>query len=131
MGGSTEITEYSAILRRFSFINLSKRPGLKPAGSVAESLVIIQMNIREIPDNKQQELRYAADGESNLPVPVSVIIPAFNSAAFLGRAVESVLEQTLDGIEIIVVDDGSTDATAEIARAFGDRVRYLRQENGG
>lgn len=61
----------------------------------------------------------------------SVIIPAFNAAATLARAVESVRAQSWPAHEIIVVDDGSTDATAEVARQFGEAVRLIQQKNGG
>jgi glycosyltransferase involved in cell wall biosynthesis len=61
----------------------------------------------------------------------SVIIPAFNAAATLARAIESVRAQSWPVHEIIVVDDGSTDATADIARRFGDEVRLIRQPNSG
>jgi len=61
----------------------------------------------------------------------SVIIPAFNAAATLSRAIESVQAQSWPAHEIIVVDDGSTDATADIAAGFGDAVRLLRQQNCG
>ena len=61
----------------------------------------------------------------------SVIIPAFNSAATLARAIESVRAQSWPAHEIIVVDDGSTDATAEIARQFGEAVRLIQQPNSG
>ena len=60
----------------------------------------------------------------------SVVIPAFNSAATLARAIESVRAQSWPAHEIIVVDDGSTDATAEIAAGF-DGLRLIRQKNSG
>lgn len=63
--------------------------------------------------------------------PVSVVIPAYNAERFLRRAVESVLEQTVQPLEIIVVDDGSTDGTADVARSFRDQLRYFRQRNTG
>ena len=69
-----------------------------------------------------------------LPAPpgaVSVIIPTFNCAAYIGDAIRSVLTQTHRPHEILVVDDGSTDATAAVVAACGDRVRYLRQANAG
>lgn len=62
---------------------------------------------------------------------VSVIIPAFNAGAFIGATLESVFAQEIDGCEIIVVDDGSTDRTPEAVAPYADRVRYIRQENGG
>jgi glycosyltransferase involved in cell wall biosynthesis len=61
----------------------------------------------------------------------SVVIPAFNSTATLARAIESVRAQSWPAHEIIVVDDGSTDATAGIARQFGGAVRLIQQENSG
>lgn len=61
----------------------------------------------------------------------SVIIPAFNAEATLARAVGSVLVQTWPAHEVIVVDDGSSDATADIAASFGNTVRVIRQPNRG
>jgi glycosyltransferase involved in cell wall biosynthesis len=63
--------------------------------------------------------------------PVSVIVPTFNRARFLGEAIESLLRQTCPPAEIIIVDDGSTDHTAAVAEGFGDKVRYRRKPNGG
>jgi glycosyltransferase involved in cell wall biosynthesis len=62
---------------------------------------------------------------------VSVVIPTFNSAAYLVQAIESVLAQTYQGFEIIVVDDASTDNTESAIQHFGNRVCCIRQENGG
>jgi len=64
-------------------------------------------------------------------VRISVIIPAYNVEAFLGEAIESVLNQTHPVDEVIVVDDGSTDRTADIAESFGTPVYVLRQDNAG
>jgi glycosyltransferase involved in cell wall biosynthesis len=61
----------------------------------------------------------------------SVIIPAYNAAAFVARAIDSVLAQSFPAHEILVVDDGSADATGEVVAAYGDRVRCLRQDNAG
>lgn len=62
---------------------------------------------------------------------VSVIMPVYNGERYLADAVESVLAQTGGPVELIVVDDGSTDRSAEIARAFGAAVRYVYQDNAG
>ena len=63
---------------------------------------------------------------------ISALIPTYNRCKYVLRAIESVLSQTVPVDEIIVVDDGSTDGTAEeIERRFGDRVRVVRQQNQG
>ena len=65
---------------------------------------------------------------------ISVVVPAYNHAKFVGEAIDSALTQTLADLEVIVVDDGSTDATLAIAqqRAEADtRVRVISQRNGG
>lgn len=65
---------------------------------------------------------------------VSVLIPCYNYAAFVGDAIESVLAQTYRRFEIVVCDDGSTDQTAEIVRRYSRRepqVRLIRQQNAG
>ncbi len=62
---------------------------------------------------------------------ISVVIPCYNYARFLPAAIDSALRQTVRDAEIIVVDDGSTDDTAQVAQRFGDRVRYYRQDNRG
>ncbi len=62
---------------------------------------------------------------------ISVVIPAFNVAEWIGDCVRSVLEQSIAPQEIIVVDDGSTDQTASIAASVGDVVRVVTQTNRG
>lgn len=62
---------------------------------------------------------------------VSVIIPAFNSAATIERAIRTALAQEGVSFEVIVIDDGSTDETGRVVEQFGDRVRMARQPNGG
>lgn len=62
---------------------------------------------------------------------VSVIIPVYNCEKYLAEAIESVLAQTYCPIEVIVVDDGSTDRTAEVAKQFSKKIRYYYQKNGG
>ncbi|MFC2040591.1 glycosyltransferase family 2 protein, partial [Chloroflexota bacterium] len=64
---------------------------------------------------------------------VSVVLPTYNRANTLGRAIQSVLKQTHENLELIVVDDGSTDNTEEVVRSFNDwRMRYINLgENKG
>lgn len=62
---------------------------------------------------------------------VSVLIGVYNCESYLSEAIDSVLAQTYESIELIVVDDGSTDRTADVARSYGDKLRYAYQERGG
>jgi len=63
---------------------------------------------------------------------VSVIVPTYNARKYIAEALRSVLGQSLPPVEILVVDDGSTDGTESVIQAFSDsRIRYLRQENRG
>lgn len=62
---------------------------------------------------------------------ISVIIPTYNRADLLCEAIDSVLAQTCQELEIIVVDDGSTDNTKEVIAGYGDKVKYVYQENQG
>ena len=65
------------------------------------------------------------------PGLVSVIIPVYNCETYLAEAIDSVLAQTYAPVEIIVVDDGSTDGSAQVAARYAPRVRCLHQENSG
>ena len=62
---------------------------------------------------------------------ISVIIPTYNSAAYLPEAIESALNQTVAPLEVIVVDDGSTDQTAQILERYSGRIVLITQENRG
>lgn len=62
---------------------------------------------------------------------ISVVVPCYNKAPFVGTAIRSVLDQTHDDTEVIVVDDGSSDGSWSIIQSFGDTVRTRRQENQG
>ncbi len=62
---------------------------------------------------------------------ISVIIPVYNREGFIATAIDSVLSQTLTPFEIIVVDDGSSDATADILRGYHDKIKVIHQDNAG
>src|SRR5213594_2256660 len=62
---------------------------------------------------------------------VSVVIPVYNGEQYLADAIQSVLDQTYQNFEVIVVDDRSTDGSAEVAKKFGEAIRYVHQANGG
>lgn len=72
----------------------------------------------------------AAPNENTAPTP-SVIIPVYNGENYLREAIDSVRNQTFQDLELIVVDDGSTDATSAIVQAYGALVAYVRQNNQG
>jgi glycosyltransferase involved in cell wall biosynthesis len=62
---------------------------------------------------------------------ISIVIPTYNYAAYLQGAIESALAQTYKNIELLIVDDGSTDATAAVAKRYKKRLKYYYKENGG
>jgi len=90
----------------------------------------------ETPVNPQfsAQSSLAADGgsaRSPKQLPISVVIPAYNAEAFICRAIESALCQSLPAAEVVVVDDGSNDRTAKLAEEYDPRVRVIRKANGG
>lgn len=66
----------------------------------------------------------------NMPL-VSVIMPCYNNASYVGAALESVLSQDYPNFEVIVVDDGSTDNSVAVLEQFGDRITVIQQPNQG
>ena len=62
---------------------------------------------------------------------VSVLIPCHNNEAFVGEAIESALGQTYPNIEVIVVDDGSTDKSLNVIKSYGDRIKWKSGPNRG
>ena len=71
--------------------------------------------------------------ESNNP-KISVVVPVYNVKAYLGRCVDSILDQNWDNLEIILVDDGSTDGSGELCDEYGEKyekIRVCHKPNGG
>jgi glycosyltransferase involved in cell wall biosynthesis len=66
-----------------------------------------------------------------MPPRVSIIIPAYNAHAFIAATLDSALAQTVAPAEIIVINDGSTDATPELLKAYDDRIQISHQQNAG
>jgi len=62
---------------------------------------------------------------------VSVLVPTFNRANYIAECLDSLLSQTMPALEIIVIDDGSEDGTAKLLKSYGNRIRYIRKDNGG
>ena len=76
--------------------------------------------------------RYRARAETSFAPPVSIVVPAFDEAVGIERAVRSLAESDYPELEVIVVDDGSSDETASLVEALGlPQVQVLRQENAG
>ena len=71
------------------------------------------------------------ESQNTQTIKISAVIPAYNCEKYIARAIESVLGQTHPVEEIIVIDDGSTDNTAQVVRSFDDKVTLLHQENAG
>ena len=101
-------------------------------GSRREARRAVQNKPRQtppVPIEADSELGFAAGpGEPGL---LSVVIPTYNRAYIIGQAIESILSQTYANVEVIVVDDGSADNTAEVVARYGPKVRYFRQTNSG
>ena len=89
-------------------------------------------SVPEDPVGKEGSSSETANDSSSRQGPlVSVVIPTFNRADMVGRAIESALAQDYHPVEVIVVDDGSTDDTPAVLERYADSVRTIRQENRG
>ena len=119
---STVVLEIAGCLSGVKFYLLNMRGRKKLYNT---SLVSYRRGVQPDIGNQKCEDR----GKLDTPL-VSVIIPCFNQAEFLGEAIQNVMQQTYRNFEIIVVDDGSSDNTREVASGFS-AVRYIRHHNRG
>ena len=62
---------------------------------------------------------------------VSVVIATYNGAAFIAETIDSILGQGYEHLDLVVVDDGSSDGTPEVVEGYADRLTFIRQENAG
>ena len=65
---------------------------------------------------------------------ISVIVPVFNMEKYLARCIDSLVSQSIKDIEILLIDDGSTDSSADICKKYAEddkRIKYIYKENGG
>ena len=81
-------------------------------------------------DSSEYRHKPACRPATVLPL-VSVVIPAYNCAHTVAETIESCLAQDYEDLEILVVNDGSTDGTAEVLASFGSRIKVIDQPNGG
>lgn len=75
------------------------------------------------PARTQEDERPLAPSDGALPL-ISIVVPTYNHAHFLPRALDSALNQEYPRVEVVVVDDGSSDDTASVAAGYGDRIIY-------
>jgi len=63
--------------------------------------------------------------------PISIVVPSYNQGQFIGDTIDSILAQDIDGIEILVMDGGSTDQTVDVLRRYGDRIQWVSERDKG
>src|SRR4030095_1835412 len=88
-------------------------------------------SVRTRRENPQGESRYVSTRNDSHRPRVSVVIPTYNRAHLITSALDTVFAQTYPNIEVVVVDDGSTDQTRARLERYGDRVTYVYQRNAG
>jgi len=111
-----------------SLLNVAK----KIEAASLNNLSVLLNNLPQGQNSDERNLQIFEENAENYAVKISVIIPCYNSERFLSECLDSVLSQTLYDIEVICVDDGSTDGTLEMLYEYGgkdSRIRVLTQKN--
>ena len=123
MGLNEQVPPVIVLERRLHDANSSMRdPGSRP-----ELLRVLRRSL-----DRRREAGGAGEETGEPPKPlISVLVSVYNAAPYVGEAIESVLAQTHRPLELIVVDDGSTDGSGDIVKAYGDDVRYEYHERLG
>ena len=85
---------------------------------------------RKVIERKNRNIMNKKAENNNLP-KVSIIIPVYNGENYVSLAIDSALRQTYPNIEIIVVNDGSTDRTSKVCKKYGNLIKYIEKTNGG
>ena len=128
--------EHNLNMKRLDEVTLLVR---RHEGNMTKGKSLVELNTLKVFKKKLERKRSGDVGvmsqevgevDSNHP-KISVIIPVYNGGAFISEAINSVFNQHYEAIEVIVVDDGSTDNTAEMVEMTGQDVRYVYQENRG
>jgi glycosyltransferase involved in cell wall biosynthesis len=99
---------------------------MKMAGAGTEERKLSHGDVRRLSRGRKSNVR-----RSLSPAKVSIVIPVYNGARYLRSAVDSALRQTYAKLEVIVVNDGSSDDTEGVALSYEDRIKYITQENRG
>lgn len=98
--------------------------------NVINLISLINENLYKLLKNEKNKIKLIENKIEKLP-KISIIIPVYNGDNYVSLAIESALKQDYDNLEIIVVDDGSKDKTSKICEKYGDRIKYIKKENGG
>jgi glycosyltransferase involved in cell wall biosynthesis len=114
--------------RQTRFRATSPSPASRTRGSVQGGIQGNDAALLRASASPPSDIDLPGDGERGL---VSIVIPTYNRARIIGGAIESVLAQTYENVEVVVVDDGSTDDTCAVVERYDSRVRYVYQANAG